>query len=216
MESHSHSRSTVRHSSSAALAALTLGTVGALLAGCIEAPQATAERAAAVTDPNGRPVTGEELARITSQLDFADQKEMFEEQGGAIELSRGLVYTYGDNEITGTEARFPVTNRNGAALPDLVYQDTDAAGAFFYTVAQGEPAENRSSRTAGGSTGGQTNGLFGCGSWSSWSFNGTSCDPHFWCFGQSQRGTYAKFSRWRQCRRGIQLATRRDFVGCGC
>jgi hypothetical protein len=237
MDSHLHSRSAVCHSSTAsptsqvspasralalvpsraALAALTLGTVGALVAGCTDAQEVVAERTAAVTDPRGRPVTDEDLARITGQPDFADQKEIFDEQGGAIELSRGLVYTYGDNEITGTETRFPVTTRDGGALPDLVHQDTDAGGAFFYTLAQAEPTENRSSQApAGGSSGGQTNGLFGCGSWSSWSFNGMSCEPHFWCFGTSQFGTYAKFSRWRQCKKGIQLATRRDFVGCGC
>lgn len=191
----------------ATLAVLTLSTAAP---GCADSPDTTGTQRAAVSDPRGQPITSEQLARITGRPEFADQQEMFEEQRGTIALAQGLVYTYDGAEVTGTESRFPVTSRDGAALPDLVFQDTDVGGAFFYLIAPDEPARSRGTQAPGGA---RTDGLFGCGPWTSWTFVGTSCEPHFWCFGH---GTYNRYKRTRECRKGTQEANRRDFVRCGC
>jgi hypothetical protein len=178
--------------------------IHAAASGCADPQEPTSASRAAVTDPRGRAITSEELARITSQPAYADQQEMFDEQRGTIGLARGLVYTYDGSEVSGTESRFPVTTRDGTALPDLVYQDTDVGGEFFYLIGAAAPAA---------SPGARSDGLFGCGAWTSWTYVGTSCEPHFWCFGH---GTYKRYKRTRECRKGTQEANRRDFVSCGC
>ncbi len=180
-----------------------------------DAPEATGTSAAAATaaDPTGRPVTDAELARITSQPTFAETRELIAEEGGEIDLAGGLVYTY-TNGVAGTETRFSVSAAEGQApANDLVFQQADR-DAYFYFLSQ--TANVAAEPTSSQGTGAQTSGLFGCGSWSSWAFVGTYCGNHFWCFGKAQKGTYAKFTRTRQCRNGIHQANRTDFVGCGC
>jgi hypothetical protein len=200
----------------AALAATT-----ALAACTDDAPRTAAARATATTtgataaDPAGRPITDEEIARITSRDDFVDASDIIAEQGGEIDLAGGLVYSY--DTLRGTESRFTVARRDGdpsVPLDDLVFQDIDQTPALFYFLSLAAGADPKAAASHG--DGATTAGLFGCGSWSSWSFTGTYCGNHFWCFGKAQKGTYATFQRSRQCKHGIQVSNRTDFVGCGC
>lgn len=190
-----------------------LALVSVLLACTDDASERAGTSEATVTteDSSGRPITDEELAKITSHPEFADMREIVADQGGEIDLSSGLVYTYVDG-VSGTETRFGVSSLDRSVQPDLVFQDTDSERAFFYSVAQAEPLATRAqSRLVGG----QAN-LFGCGGWSGWALTGTHCGAHFWCFGQAQRGTYSTFTRSRQCKNGIQVQNHTNFVGCGC
>lgn len=195
---------------------VTLGAIAlaSVLLACTDAASeraGTSEATVTTADPRGRPVTDEELVKITSHPEFADMREIIAERGGAIDLASGLVYTYVDG-VSGTETRFGVSSLDRGVQPDLVFQDMDGERAFFYSVAQAEPLAARAqSRLVGG----QAN-LFGCGGWSGWAFTGTHCAAHFWCFGQSQRGTYSTFTRSRQCKNGIQVQNNTNFVGCGC
>jgi hypothetical protein len=186
----------------------------ALVAPAAGAAGAAGAKAAAATDGDatGRPVTDAELARIVSQPGFAETRELIAEQGGEIALSDGLVYTYA-NGVAGTETRFSVSTADGQApADDLVFQQADRE-AYFYFLAQ---TTDTGTEPIAQSTDAQTSGIFGCGAWSSWAFVGTYCGNHFWCFGKNQKGTYAKYTRTRQCRNGIQQANRTNFVGCGC
>jgi hypothetical protein len=204
------------------LAALGALVCAATLVACTDdADEPTATRTAAATaaDPKGRPITDDEIARIVGQPGFEDNRETVAEQGGEIDLAGGLVYTYADG-LSGTETRFAVStlNSDAPALDDLVFQQVGREPSFFYFAAEGAAGEPQlaAGPSTEQSTGADTSGLFGCGPWSSWTSTGTHCGNHFWCFGQSQRGTYATFTRSRQCRRGIQVANRTNFVGCGC
>jgi hypothetical protein len=60
------------------------------------------------------------------------------------------------------------------------------------------------------------NGGGGCEAWSAWTKVGTTCDNRFWCFGKSQKGTYDLEEKTRQCPKGIQRLTRKNFNHCGC
>jgi hypothetical protein len=183
-----------------------------------------------------RPLTDDESQEAQSDVVL---QQALREVGTRIDAQQGLVY-FSREGVYGFEISFPAADpTDGSGISEVIYQQLeDSLPTISFvrstqalcedmqpttpTVASDDTTsvepESITVAAARQRSLAEMQALFGlgCGSWSSWTFTGTHCGPRFWCFGQSQQGTYATFQRHRFCKSGMQVANRTDFVGCGC
>lgn len=197
----------------------------------LQAP-AGALSTSATTQP--RPITEAEIQEIQASPGYRDMLDVLADNGSAVQLAKGSVFTY-ERRPTEIEILFRPTDAAGnpdRQFAEMVYQRVagirspfyftphGAEGAAALSPAQGsaqgcEPASEAAVEDMGKPDEGDVE-ILGCSGWSSWTITHTACEARFWCFGKGQVGLFSYRQRTRVCNWGTQLATRRDFVRCGC
>lgn len=156
-------------------------------------------------------ISKKQIIEVQKNKEMQEVLAILSEDGDYIDFNQGIVKEVKEEGVL--EIRFEIKTKVKGRVTEyknIIYSRSKDQKVNVYFDEQKEvPANNP--------IGGNNNlKLFGCGGWSGWIYETTSCNPNFWCFGKNQQATYIHWYRTRQCNKGVQRQNKSVKQFCGC